>query len=88
VLERGWGGVTPVRANIWELEKKFGTAGSDFGSSVCGPSGVGGTNAIVGGCRTGSMTAGAGIVTFGIAGLENVKGRVLIGSSLRPGEAS
>jgi hypothetical protein len=74
----------PVRAKIRELEKKSGTLGSDAGSSFCGPSGVGGTNAIVGGCRTGALVVDAGIVTFGIGGLENVKGRVLIGGSSRP----
>jgi hypothetical protein len=37
----------------------------------------------VGGC-TGAFVARAGIVTFGIGGLENVKGRALIGGSSRP----
>lgn len=73
----------PVRAKIWELEKKCGTVGSDAGSSVLGPSGVGGTNAIVGGCGTGVIVGGPGMVTFGIVGLENVKGRALMGGSSR-----
>src|SRR5260221_4236040 len=76
----------PVRAKIWELEKKFGTVGSDAGSSVLGPSGVGGTNAIVGSCGTGVIVCGcgSGMVIFGIVGLENVKGRALMGGSSRP----
>jgi hypothetical protein len=69
-----------VRVKIWELEKKFGTVGSDAGSSVLGPSGVGGINAIVGGCGLGA----SGIVIFGIADFENVKGRTLMGGSSRP----
>ena len=76
-----------MRVKIWEVEKKFGTVGSD-GLFVCGPSGVGGTNAIVGGCRLGSSVAGGGIVTVGIGGLENVKGRELIGGSSRPEDVS
>lgn len=79
----------PVRAKIWELEKKFGRVGPNPGFSVvCGPSGVGGMNAIVGGCGAAVTVAAAGIMTFGIGGLENVKGRVLIGGSSRPGDAS
>ena len=79
----------PVRAKIWELVKKFGGAGSDAGSSLCGPSGVGGTNAIVGGCEASvKVVAGAGIVTFGIGGLDNVKGRALMGGSSRPEDVS
>lgn len=74
----------PVRAKIWELEKKFGTLGSDAGSSVFGPSGVGGTNAIAGGCRPGVVVGASGMVIFGVAGLENVKGRALMGGSSRP----
>jgi hypothetical protein len=73
----------PVRVKIWELEKKFGTVGSDAGSSVLGPSGVGGTNAIVGGCGQGVIVGASGIVIFGIAGFENVKGRTLMGGSSR-----
>lgn len=71
-----------MRAKILELEKKFGTDGSVAGLSVCGPSGVGGTNAIVGGCKP------AGIATFGNGGLENTKGRALIGGSSRAEDVS
>ena len=77
-MESDWGGVTPVCAEVWEVEGKSGGVRSNTGLSICGPPGVGGTNAIVGGCVT---TAGAGIVTVGIGVLENVKGRALIGSS-------
>jgi len=73
-----------VSAKIWELEKKFGTIGSDAGLSVLGPSGVGGTNAIVGGCGTGVIIGASGMVIFGVVGLENVKGRALMGGSSRP----
>jgi hypothetical protein len=45
--------------------------------------GVGGTSAIVGVCGAGMTVAGAGIMTVGIGGLENVKGRALIGGSSR-----
>ena len=58
-----------------------GRVRSNAGLSICGPSGVGGTNAIVGGCEAGVTTAGAGIVIVGIGDLENVKGRALIGGS-------
>lgn len=77
-LESDWGGVTPVCTEVWEVERKSGGVRSDTGLSICGPSGVGGTSAIVGGCVT---TAGAGIVIVGIGVLENVKGRALIGGS-------
>ena len=77
-LELDWGGVTPVCAEVCEVERKSGAVRSDTDLSICGPTGVGGTSAIVGGCVT---TAGAGIVTVGIGVLENVKGRAVIGGS-------
>lgn len=77
-FESDRGGVTPVCAEVWEVEGKSGGVRSDTGLFICGPSGVGGTSAIVGGCVT---TVGAGIVTVGIGVLENVKGRALIGGS-------
>ena len=58
-----------------------GSVRSTAGLSICGPSGVGGTNAIVGGCGAGVKMADAGIAIVGIEGLENVKGRALIGGS-------
>ena len=79
--ESDWG-VTPG-AKLWEVEGKFGRARSDAGLSDPGPSGVGGTSAIVGGCGAGVTVAGAGIMTVGIGGLANVKGRALIGGSSR-----
>jgi hypothetical protein len=80
-LELDWGGVTPLCAEIWDVEGKSGGVRSNTGLSICTPSGVGGTSAIVGGCGAGVTTAGAGIVTVGIGVLENVKGRALIGGS-------
>ena len=55
---------------------------SDTNSPICGPSGIGGTSTIVGGCEAGVTTADARIVTVSIGVLENVKGRALIGGSL------
>lgn len=63
------------------MEGRSGAVRSDTGLSICGPPGVGGTNAIVGGCGAGVTTAGAGIVTVGIEVLENVNGRALMGGS-------
>ncbi len=83
-LESDWGSVTPARTNVWDVEEKSGGFRSDTDSPICGPSGVGGTSAIVGGCEAGVTTADAGIVTVGIGVLENVKGRALIGGSSRP----
>jgi hypothetical protein len=82
-LESDWGGVTPVCAEVWDVEGKSGRIRSDTGLSICGPSGVGGTSAIVGGCGAGVTTAGAGIVIAGIGVFEKVKGRTLIGGSSR-----
>jgi hypothetical protein len=87
-LDTDWGGVKPVRAKIWELAKKSSEVGSDTGFSACGRSGVGGTKAIVGGCRSGVKVAGAGIVTGGVWTLGNVKGRALRGGSSRAVEES
>jgi hypothetical protein len=80
-LESDWAGVTTVCAEVWDVKGKSEGVRSDTGLSICGPSGVGGTSAIVGGCRAGDTTAGAEIVTVGIEVLENVKGRALIGGS-------
>jgi hypothetical protein len=77
-----------MRVKIWDVEEKSGGTRSDADLSVCGPSGVGGTNAIVGGCGAGLSVAGAGIVTVGIGGLENVKGRALMGGSSRLDDGS
>jgi hypothetical protein len=75
-----WCGVTLVYAEVWDLKGKSGEVRSGTGLSICSPTGVGGTNAIVGGCGD-VTTAGAGIVTVGVAVLENVKGRALMGGS-------
>ena len=80
-LESDRGDVTPVCAEVWDVKGKSDGVRSDTGSSSCGASGVGGTSAIVGGCAAGVTTAGVGIVTVGTGGLENVKGRVMIGGS-------
>ena len=79
--ESDWAGVTPVCAEVWDVKGKSKGVRSDTGLSICGPSGVGGTSAIAGGCRAGGTTVGAGIVTVGIGVLQNVKGRALIGGS-------
>jgi hypothetical protein len=78
-LESAWGGVTPVCAEICDVRGKSGEVRSGTGLSICGPTGVGGTSAIVGGCGSGVKTAGAGIVTVGIG--VKVNGRALIGGS-------
>jgi hypothetical protein len=80
-LESDWGGVTLVCAEVWDVKGKSGEVRSGTGLSICGPPGVGGTSAIVGGCRVDVTITGAGIVTVGIGVLENVKGRALIGGS-------
>jgi hypothetical protein len=80
-LGSDWGGVTPACAEVWDVEEKSKGIRPDAGLSTCGPSGVGGTSAIVGGCEVGVTTAGVGIVIVGIGALENVKGRALIGGS-------
>ncbi len=80
-LESDWGSVTTVCAEVWDVKGKSGGFRSDTGLSTCGPSGVGGTSAILGGCRAGVTTAGAGIVIVGIEVLESVNGRALIGGS-------
>ena len=83
-LESDWGGVTPVCAEVWDVEGKSGRTRSDTGLSICGPSGVGGTSAIMGGWGAGVTTAGAGIEIVGIGIFKKVKGRALIGGSSRP----
>lgn len=88
-LESDLGRDSPVYANVWEVEEKSGIFRSEAGLSVCGgPSGVGGTSAIVGGCKVGVALRGAGIMIVGIWGLENVKGRALIGGSSRLDDVS
>jgi len=87
-LESNWGGVTPVCANGWEVDEKSDRVRSDPGLSICGPSGVGGTSAIVGACAPGVTITGAGIMIVGTGGLENVNGRALIGGSSRLDDGS
>lgn len=80
-FESDWGGATLGCAEVWGVKAKSGVVRSGTCLSICGPTGVGGTTAILGGCGADVTMAGGGIVTVGIGALENVKGRALIGGS-------